>query len=94
MELIDVLLNLTQRQQILTATRAQSGNAVPIVIRSDADTRYSEVDRVMQAVGGAAGNGSGLFGDLKAENALLQKGAQLLKLACRGNTHHKKITVA
>ena len=46
-------INLTTLQQILTATRAQFGNAVPIVIRSDGETKYRDVDRVMQAVGGA-----------------------------------------
>lgn len=44
-------INLTRLQQILTATREQSGNAVPIVIRSDGRTLYRYVDEVMQAVG-------------------------------------------
>jgi biopolymer transport protein ExbD len=44
-------LSLTRLQQILTATRAKSGNTVPIVIRADADTLFQEVDRVMQAIG-------------------------------------------
>ena len=46
-------LRLNQLQQILTATVAKNGNTVPIVIRSDAETLYNEVDRVMQAIGKA-----------------------------------------
>jgi len=44
-------LSLTRLQQILTATRAKSGNTVPIVIRADEDTLFKEVDRVMRAIG-------------------------------------------
>jgi len=44
-------LNLLQLQQILTATRTQSGNSVPIVIRADGTAIYRYVDGVMQAVG-------------------------------------------
>lgn len=44
-------MSLRQLQTILTATRARSGNSVPIVIRSDKDTYYREVDKVMEAVG-------------------------------------------
>ncbi|MBN2451458.1 MAG: biopolymer transporter ExbD [Lentisphaeria bacterium] len=44
-------LNLTQLQQILTATRKQSGDSVPIVIRGDGRTVYGHIDGVMQAVG-------------------------------------------
>ncbi len=46
-------LSLTQLTQILRATRETSGDSVPIVIRSDADTLFNEVDAVMQAVGRA-----------------------------------------
>lgn len=46
-------LSLRQLKQILMATVAKSGNTVPVVIRSDAGTLYSEVDKVMQAVGEA-----------------------------------------
>ncbi len=44
-------MSLRQLQTILTATRAKSGNSVPIVIRSDGKTFYSEVDKVLQAIG-------------------------------------------
>ena len=44
---------LTQIEQILTATRAKVGDSVPILIRSDADALYNEVDKVMEAVGKA-----------------------------------------
>ena len=44
-------LNLVQLQQILSATRLQSGNTVPIVIRADGTAFYRYVDGVMQAVG-------------------------------------------
>ena len=46
-------LSLTQVQQILTATVNKSGNAVPVVIRSDNDALYSEVNNVMEAIGRA-----------------------------------------
>ncbi len=46
-------LSLTQVQQILTATVNKSGNAVPIVIRSDNDALYKEVNNVMEAIGRA-----------------------------------------
>ena len=46
-------LNLVQLQQILTATRTESGDSVPIVIRADGTTLYRQVDGVMQAVGKA-----------------------------------------
>jgi biopolymer transport protein ExbD len=46
-------LNLLQLQQILSATRAQSGNSVPIVIRADGTALYRHVDGVAQAVGKA-----------------------------------------
>lgn len=46
-------LSLTGLQQILTATRAKSGNTVPIVIRADAKTLFKEVDRVMETIGKA-----------------------------------------
>ena len=46
-------LNRIQLQQILTATRAQSGNSVPIVIRSDGRALYEHVDSVMETVGSA-----------------------------------------
>jgi biopolymer transport protein ExbD len=46
-------LNLVQLQQILAATRQQSGNAVPVVIRADGSALYGHVDGVMQAVGKA-----------------------------------------
>ena len=46
-------VNLTQLRQILTATREQSGNSVPIIIRSDGRALYDHVDSVMKAVGGA-----------------------------------------
>lgn len=44
-------INLTELQQILTATRQQSGNSVPIVIRSDRRTLYDHIDSIMQAIG-------------------------------------------
>lgn len=44
-------INVTQLQQILTATREQSGNSVPIVIRSDGRTLYEHIDNVVQAIG-------------------------------------------
>lgn len=44
-------VNLVQLQQILSATRVQSGNSVPIVIRADGTAIYRHVDGVMQAVG-------------------------------------------
>jgi biopolymer transport protein ExbD len=37
-------------QNILTATRKSSGNAVPIVIRGDAETLYGNIDDVMQVI--------------------------------------------
>lgn len=46
-------LNLVQLQQILSATREQSGDSVPIVIRADGTTIYRYVDGVTQAVGKA-----------------------------------------
>jgi biopolymer transport protein ExbD len=46
-------LNLVQLQQILSATRTQSGDSVPIVIRADGTAIYRHVDGVMQAVGKA-----------------------------------------
>lgn len=46
-------INLVQLQQILTATRIQSGDSVPIVIRADGAARYRHVDGVIQAVGKA-----------------------------------------
>jgi biopolymer transport protein ExbD len=46
-------LNATQLEQILTATRHEIGNAVPVVIRSDGAALYKHVDYVMQAVGRA-----------------------------------------
>jgi biopolymer transport protein ExbD len=46
-------LNLVQLQQILSATRSQSGDSVPIVIRADGTALYRHVDGVMQAVGKA-----------------------------------------
>mgnify|MGYP002641618815 CR=1 FL=1 len=44
-------MSLRQLQTILTATRATSGSSVPVVIRSDTETYYSEVDKVMKAIG-------------------------------------------
>ncbi len=46
-------LNLAQLQQVLAATRAQSGDSVPIVVRADGTALYRHVDGVMQAVGKA-----------------------------------------
>lgn len=46
-------LNLVQLQQILSATRTQSGDSVPIVIRADGTAIYRHVDGVMQSVGKA-----------------------------------------
>lgn len=46
-------MNLMQLQQILTATRTQSGNSVPIVIRADGTALYKHVDGVMKAIGKA-----------------------------------------
>jgi len=46
-------LNLVQLQQILSATRTQSGDSVPIVIRADGTALYRHVDGAMQAVGKA-----------------------------------------
>jgi len=45
------VMSLRQLQTILTATRVKSGNRVPIVIRSDAETYYRDVDKVMEAIG-------------------------------------------
>jgi biopolymer transport protein ExbD len=38
-------------QNILTTTRQQAGNSVPIVLRSDGDTVYRDVSKVMDTVG-------------------------------------------
>lgn len=46
-------LTVQQLQQVLVATVAQAGNAVPVVIRCDASVLYHEIDKVMQAVGKA-----------------------------------------
>jgi biopolymer transport protein ExbD len=46
-------LNLLQLQQILSATREQGGNSIPIVIRADGTAIYRYVDGVTQAVGKA-----------------------------------------
>jgi biopolymer transport protein ExbD len=46
-------LNLLQLQQILSATRTQSGNSVPVVIRADGTALYRHVDGVLRAVGKA-----------------------------------------
>ena len=46
-------LSPTQLRQILTATVAESGNKIPILIRGDADTLYHEVDKVMDVIGKA-----------------------------------------
>lgn len=46
-------VNLVQLQQILSATRAQSGDSVPIVIRAAGTALYRHVDGVMRAVGKA-----------------------------------------
>jgi len=46
-------LTLNQLQQILTATAAESGNRVPILVRADRDTIYHEIDKVMEVIGKA-----------------------------------------
>lgn len=46
-------LNLLQLQQILSATREQGGNSIPIIIRADGSAIYRHVDGVAQAVGKA-----------------------------------------
>ncbi len=46
-------LTLTQLQQILTATVAESGNQVPILVRADRNTIYHEIDKVMEVIGNA-----------------------------------------
>jgi len=38
-------------QNILTTTRNQGGNSVPIILRSDGDTVYRDVSRVMDTIG-------------------------------------------
>ncbi len=46
-------MSLVQLEQILTATVSRQGNRIPVVIRSDRETLFNEVDKVMQAVGRA-----------------------------------------
>jgi biopolymer transport protein ExbD len=43
----------TQLHQILRATVAQAGSAVPVVLRCDGRTLYHDVDKVMTVVGKA-----------------------------------------
>lgn len=38
-------------QNILTSTRQQAGNSVPVILRSDGDTMYGDVNRVMDTIG-------------------------------------------
>ncbi len=38
-------------QNILTTTRQQSGTSVPIILRSDGDTIYRDVSKIMDTVG-------------------------------------------
>ncbi|MCK5802620.1 MAG: biopolymer transporter ExbD [Lentisphaeria bacterium] len=46
-------MSLNTLTSILRATRERSGNSVPIIIRSDGQTYYRDVDKVMEAVGNA-----------------------------------------
>jgi len=44
-------LSMIQLQNILTASRASYGNHMPILIRADRETLYSEIDKVIAVVG-------------------------------------------
>jgi len=46
-------LRTSQLENILRATVARQGNTVPVLIRSDGETLFNEVDQVMQAIGRA-----------------------------------------
>jgi len=45
--------SLRQLQNILTATSQKHGNSVPVVIRADKETRYKQIDKVMEVIGKA-----------------------------------------
>ena len=46
-------MTLSQLEAILRATFARHGNMIPVLIRSDGETLFNEIDRVMQSVGKA-----------------------------------------
>lgn len=44
-------LNPAELRRILTATVAQSGNTVPVILRCDAAVRYEAINRILKIVG-------------------------------------------